>query len=333
VNAATVRRLLALAIVLAAIVSASLGMQAPASATPSRTAKLKLIAFKTSPFPYEGQPPGRDKPFLDVEKDGRRGHTARGGNVYWQEATYSDQRTLVFIPKGFDPTRRGLILVYFHGNQATLERDVWRRQQVPRQLAQSDLNAVLLAPQFAVDAQDSSAGQFWEPGAFRRYLEEAAEHLAHLHGDPWGSALFDALGVVIVAYSGGYYPAAWTIRHGGAGDRLRGVVMLDALYGEFDTYLPWVERRESAFFVSTHSRSAREENAAFQKLLTERSINFATSMPGALAPGSVTFVAAGDEVTHMDFVTKAWIDDPLKAVLTRIPGYSRTPPPKPIQRR
>jgi hypothetical protein len=316
-----------------AIVGATLGLQDPASAAASRTAKLKLVEFKASPFPYEGQPPGRDKPFLDVGQEGRRGHTARGGAVYWQDTTYSDRRSLLFIPKGFDPARPGLIIVYFHGNQATLERDVWQRQQVPRQVAQSGLNAVLVAPQFAVDALDSSAGQFWEPGAFRRYLLEAAEHLARLNGNPWSTPAFDALGVLIVAYSGGYYPAAWGIRGGGVGGRLRGIVMLDALYGEMDVYARWIEGRGRAFFFSAYARSAREENAGFQKLLTERGIEFATAMPARLEPGSVTFLDAGEEVQHGDFVTKAWVEDPLAAVLTRIPGYSRTPPPAPPRRR
>ena len=32
---------------------------------------------------------------------------------------------------------------------------------------------------------------------------------------------------------------------------------------------------------------------------------------------------------HVEFVTKAWVDDPLRAVLAKIPGYPRTPPPRP----
>jgi hypothetical protein len=323
------RSLLVLAAVLI-VVGACMGAGA---AAPVRTAKLKLVEFKASPFPYEGQPPGRDKPFLDVDQDGRRGHTARGGTVYWQDTTYSDRRGLLFIPKGFDPARPGLIIVYFHGNQAALERDVWRRQQVPRQVAQSGLNAVLVAPQFAVDALDSSAGQFWEPGAFRRYLLEAAEHLARLSGNAWSTPAFDALGVLIVAYSGGYYPAAWGVRHGGVGERLRGIVMLDALYGEMDVYARWIEGRRRGVFFSAYTRSAREENVEFQKLLGERGVDFATALPAAFAPGSVTFLDAGEEVQHGDFVTKAWVDDPLAAVLARIPGYSRTPPPAPARRR
>jgi hypothetical protein len=320
-------------ILAAAITGAYVGIGGPASAAPSKAAKLKLVDFEASPFPYDRQPPGRDKPFLDVEQDGRRGHTARGGSVYWEDTTYSDRRSLLFIPKGFDPSRPGLIVVFFHGNEATLERDVWRRQEVPRQVAQSGLNAVLVAPQFAVDALDSSAGHFWEPGAFRRFLKEAAERLARLHGDPWGSAGFDGLGVVIVAYSGGYFPTAWAIQRGRIGHRLRGVIMLDALYGEMDTYAKWIEGRESAFFLSAYSRSVRDENAAFQKRLSERGIDFTTEVPGKLAPGSVTFVATSDEILHRDFVTKAWVDDPLKAVLAKIPGYSRTPPPAKARRR
>ena len=124
------------------------------------------MAFKASPFPYEGQPPGRDKPFLDVEQDGRRGHTARGGHIYWEDTTYSDRRSLIFIPKGFDPARPGLMVVYFHGNQAALVRDVWRRQQVPLQVARSGLNAVLLAPQLAVDASIPAPGSSGSPAPF-----------------------------------------------------------------------------------------------------------------------------------------------------------------------
>ncbi len=120
-------------------------------------------------------------------------------------------------------------------------------------------------------------------------------------------------------------PAAWAAHHGGIGDRLRGIILLDALYAEVDKFADWIAGRESAIFLSAYSRSAREENLALQRRLTERGIDFATSLPTTrLAPGSVTFIAAADEVEHRDFVTKAWVDDPLKAVLAKVPGFSRS---------
>ncbi len=78
-------------------------------------------------------------------------------------------------PSIFDVRKPGVIVVFFHGNGATLERDVRDRQLVPQQITDSGANAVLLAPQMAVDAADSSAGKFWQPGGFKRFMEESAE--------------------------------------------------------------------------------------------------------------------------------------------------------------
>jgi len=289
-------------------------------------ARTALVAFDAAPFPFDGRPlPGQDKPFFDVTADGRRGHTSPRGGVYWEDATYSDRRVLLSIPQGFDPARPGLMVIYLHGNLATLERDVARRQRVPDQVAGSGLNAVLVAPQLAVDALDSTAGRFYEEGAFRRFVEEADRRLAALAGRPRAGRI-GAPPVVLVAYSGGYVPAAWSLHHGGLGDRLRGVVLLDAPYGELEKFATWIAGRGAAFFVSAYSRSAREENGALQRLLAERGVDFATSLPAVLRPGSVSFLAAGEHLSHNDFVTRAWVEEPLRALLSAIPGYPRTLP-------
>ena len=51
-------------------------------------------------------------------------------------------------------------------------------EQVPAQITAAGVNAVLVAPQFAVNAADSSAGKFWEPNGFKRFLDEVAIQLA-----------------------------------------------------------------------------------------------------------------------------------------------------------
>ena len=124
------------------------------------------------------------QPFLDISKDGRRGHRSYGGRVYWQDETYNDNRVLMHVPENFDIRKPGVIVVFFHGNGATLERDVRDRQLVPQQISDSGVNAVLLAPQLAVDAADFSAGKFWQPGGLKRFVDESADHLASLYGDP-----------------------------------------------------------------------------------------------------------------------------------------------------
>jgi hypothetical protein len=288
----------------------------------------RLVKFAVSPFPYHGKVPADGKPFLDHDQNGQRGHTSPRGNLHLEADAYSDQRSLLFLPAGFDLSHpeKALIVVFFHGNYARLEQDVERRQRVPQQLAASGLNAALVAPQFAVNIADSSAGKFWEDGVFGQYLKEAAKHLAELRNEPCTEAIFDRIGVVLVAYSGGYDPAAYALAVGGADPRIRGVILLDALYGEIDKFSHWIaESAASArpgFFFSAYSGSSRPENVELQHQLSEQHISFDQSpkLP-QLKQGSVAFLFAGSDIPHKDFVTSAWVSDPLKAALSAIEGF------------
>ena len=124
--------------------------------------------------------------------------------------------------------------------------------------------------------------------------------------------------VVIVAYSGGYMPAAYSLALGGAGDRIRGVVLLDALYGEEDKFAHWIEgARYGAFFVSAFSNSSRDQNLSLRTRLERDGVAVQSSLPDSLRAGTVAFVDSGD-VRHEDFVSAAWTSDPLRDVLARV---------------
>ena len=292
---------------------------------PLARARSKLVELETAPFPYNGLMPRTQKPFLDVFENGRRGHRTGAGRIYWEDETYSDRQVLLHIPKGFDIRRPGLIIVFFHGHGAKLADDVYLRQQVPAQISSSGINAVLVAPQLAVNAADSSAGKLWQPGALARFLGEAAQHLAKLHGDPSSLKSFTSMPVIIVAYSGGYLATAWSVHHGGLSRRLRGVVLFDALYGELDTFADWISTQKSAFFVSTYAGSTQARNLQLQKMLADREIGFSTELEPRLQPGSIAFLPGSKDAEHKDFLTHAWVDDPLKDLLTRLKGYRAAP--------
>ena len=260
-------------------------------------ANVALASFENSAFPYHGlipnyQETGKTRPFLDVDDNGRLGHSSPRGGIHWEDQTYSDRSVLLAAPQSFDPAEPGVIIVFFHGNMATLSRDVVARQQIVRQLADSGLNAVLVAPQLAVDAQDSSAGRFWSPGGFAAFLSEAQTKLGELYPNARGA--FRRMPVVIVAYSGGYLPAAYSLAVGGDQGRVRGVVLLDALYGERDKFVSWVEGPgRNAFFVSAYSASSKEGNEAIRAELEADGVQTVSGLPAALTPGVVAFVDAG----------------------------------------
>ena len=116
------------------------GQPTKAGLTTIDGATVSLASFENSAFPYHGlipnyQETGKSRPFLDVDENGRLGHSSPRGGIHWEDQTYSDHSVLLAAPQSFDPARPGVIIVFFHGNNATLSRDVIARQQIVRQLA------------------------------------------------------------------------------------------------------------------------------------------------------------------------------------------------------
>ena len=212
--------------------------------SPVAQGRTKLIEFETAPFPYEGR-------------------------------SYSDAHVLLHVPRGFDPGRPGVMSshrVEAFSDGATLARDVLERQQVAAQVSASGVNAVLVAPQLAVDARDSSPGKLSEQGAFKRFVGEAAGRLADLYGDRRAEQALVRMPIVIVAYSGGYLSAAMSLERGGLKGQVRGVVLLDGLYGELDKFADWIAGNRSAFFASAYTPHIKRHNDELERLLSERQI-------------------------------------------------------------
>ena len=277
-----------------------------------------LVGLKSSAFPYYGNNPRTDAPFLNVSNGDRRGHRSYSGRVFWQDETFNDNRVLMHVPEHFDANKPGVIVVFFHGNGATLERDVRDRQRVPQQISESGANAVLLAPQLAVDAADSSAGKFWQPGALKRFINESADHLAKLYGDPGAAKTFANMPIVIIGYSGGFVPTAYSLDVGGVGNRIRGVVLLDAVYGELDKFASWIANNRSGFFVSAYTHYTQRRDQELMQMIRDKGVAVSDDMDGPLRPGSVVFVKTPDGVTHRDYVTHAWTDKPVREVLAKM---------------
>jgi hypothetical protein len=291
------------------------------SPKPLRWAKSALVEFGTSPFPYDGIVPDKDKTFLDVTVGKRKGHKTESGRVLWEDVTFRERRVLLHIPKGFDFARPGVMVVFFHGHRAILSRDVQNRQLVATQISASGMNAVLVAPQFAIDAVDSSPGKFWVPGAFRNFVEEASNKLAELHGNSAAAEAFSKMPVILVAYSGGYLATAWCLEVGGANDRLRGVVLLDALYGRFDKFVTWITHNRSSFFVSAYTQSTEKENEELKATLTEHEIKFEDALKQNIWNHGVTFLPTDFDTKHENFVTQAWADYPISDILRRLDEF------------
>ena len=291
------------------------GMQQHGAA---RRDKIAVETFsRASAYPFDGMIPEQNIPFLEGPP-GARYHISPRGGTLMEATTYSDRRSLLAMPARFNPSKPGAaIILFFHGNRATL-RDVEERQGVPRQLFASRMNAVLVAPQLAVDALDSSPGHFYDEGFLDQYLDEADDHLIAQSRGRFTKDQFAALPVIIVAYSGGYVATAFSLHYARPGSRIRGVVLLDALFGESAKIEDWIEKSyPNTFFLSAFSKSSSEANAALETALQTHGIPVRTDIPKRIGNGDVIFLSVPDAV-HNDFVTRAWTTDPLRAILNSI---------------
>jgi hypothetical protein len=269
-----------------------------------------LVPMDNAPFPVRAAADDGDHVRINFRR-----------RVSWEKGAFNDPRVLLHIPKGFDPSKPAVMVVFYHGHGATLTRDVLERQEVPQQISDAGANAVLVAPQLAYDARSSNPGKLFESGAFARMVREAGDQLTKLYGDPRAGKSFANMPIIIVAYSGGYLSAATSIERGGLKGRVRGIVLLDALYGELGGFASWVNQNRSGFFVSSWTQSTRGRNAELERMLSDRDVTVGRALKMPNLNGKVVFLPGEEGIRHRDFVNHAWADKPIKDVLMRLPEY------------
>jgi hypothetical protein len=274
-----------------------------------------MRSFKYAPFPLNEK---QASTFFDVNEAGRLGHTSKRGGLLWEDTTYNDNRVLIANAPQTNSSYYPTIVVYLHGNQAMLERDVLERQQVAAQIAAANINGFLLAPQFAVDALDSSPGNFAQKKYFAAFMKEASVQAGDWQNNKQLRHQLKYAPIILVAYSGGYLAAANILEHGGMNRRIKGVILLDALYGEEDIFAKWLKaHHRNSFFFSAYTEPAEKSNKQLQHLLSENGIHFETTMPQSLGKKTIHFVQLDETIQHKDLLTQAWNNEPLADLLRK----------------
>ena len=110
--------------------------------------------------------------------------------------------------------------------------------------------------------------------------------------------------------------------HGGAAHRVKGVILMDSLYGDEEKFAAWAAaRRRLAFLLSAYTELDQGRERHLARPARQAAIPHADALPKALTPGTIAFVAVRSWEMHGDFMTRAWAPDPLKQALPMIPGY------------
>jgi hypothetical protein len=259
-----------------------------------------LARLRTAPYPFSPS-------------------TAIGEGAARPRGRYTDDRVLIHLPRAFDPAKPLRILVFFHGHQATLERDVLGRYAIARQVGESGRNVVLIAPQLAFNAADSHPGKLVRQNGLRDMLDEAYAVIAAQAGIPV-ARLRDAR-VILSAYSGGYWAAIESLTDGGISSRLTGLILFDELYGRVQGYANWFARNDQrAFFICLHTRSSAKGTDTLIEAFRARNIPYRVRYPdGPIGEDDNYFVRL--DTPHLQVPTAGPPPMPLADILRRLPPF------------
>ena len=287
-------------------------------AAPSRARGHTFIAeLGNAPFPVGPDAVDhRGAPFWHG-RDGATGQRFRQlgeGRHYTEAAVYSDARVLFHAARGFDPAKPFHIVLFLHGHGSEIEATLARQLDLPGQIDRAGANAVLVAPQLALNAQESVPGKFVEPGRAALFLAEAQIVLrTALGGDvrAWRRAP-----IVIAAYSGGYRTAAQILKHGGVDSRIAGLIMLDAFFADAALYAGWIASHyHRAFLYALFTRASVEETTALKTQLLERGISYAMRDDGGPLAG-IRLIEV--ETPHGEVARLGPPTEPVGALLRRL---------------
>lgn len=168
---------------------------------------------------------------------------------------HGDDSVIVFVPKRyrFRDGEGVSALVHFHGHNTSAERAI-AAHALREQLVESRQNALLVVPQLALLAPDSSCGRLALRRGLARLLGSALSTTARAGKNALRDARFPEraeLGrVCLSAHSGGYHAAACSLREGGV--EVSETYLFDALYAEKEVFRDWVLARRSDPATSRH---------------------------------------------------------------------------------
>ena len=274
-----------------------------------------VVKLEHAPYPYVGKYADGEQDFFDYidPASGERFHTNRYGGRLAEKKHYRDNSVLFHVPKHFDPRKPIMYVVFFHGIQTDVSRSN-RDYALARQVENSGRNAILIVPQLAKDATDSSPGKFFQRNAFSVFMAEVAEVLALRLGASYRCELAEAP-IVIAAFSAGYKAAAYVLDRGGLDERIIGVLLMDALYEDVDKFHHWIRANaDRALFVSIYGRGECEENSrALAGRLNRLELLDHPNWPDEITKGEILFIRSPHD--HVQIPLLGPPPEPLRTVL------------------
>ena len=182
--------------------------------------ELLVTQLGSAPFPHPGRADGR----------------TYGGKVYDAAEHYSDSSVAIFIPKNFKQAKKVDIVIHFHGWFNNIDSTL-KQYRLIEQFVESGKNAILVVPEGPKNSPDSYGGKLEDKDGLKKFVNDVVSFLVHQ-----GKLKSNRVGDIILSgHSGGYHVMAFILMQGGMPEHVKEVFLFDALYGETEKYVYWLD--------------------------------------------------------------------------------------------
>jgi hypothetical protein len=232
-----------LSLLLAPILSTAIALQAQnPDQRYTQFGELIITQLSSAPFPHPKRADGHKYDNL----------------IYPADKHYNDSSVAMFIPKGYRQTERVDFVVHFHGWWNNVD-SVLRRFQLIEQFSESEKNAILIVPQGPRNSPDSFGGKLEDAGGFERFMSDIIEWLFQQK-----KTTSRQIGNIILSgHSGGYHVISFILMRGGLTDHIREVFLFDALYGQTEKYVYWLDHHNGKLIsIYTKDGGTKDETEA-----------------------------------------------------------------------
>jgi hypothetical protein len=216
--------------------------------------EMYVTQFSSAPFPH----PKR-----------ANGHIYNNIN-YSAKEHYSDSSVVIFIPKGFQSQNKTNFVVYFHGWNNNID-SACAQYELIEQFSKSKKNAIFIFPEGPKNAPDSFGGKLEEKDGLKNLINDVLKFLTNKQ-----KIKSDSVGDIILAgHSGAYKVISFCLMRGGLTRQISEVILFDALYGQTDKYLHWINHFNGRFInIYTDHGGTKEETENLMKILNAGKISY-----------------------------------------------------------
>jgi hypothetical protein len=241
-------------ILILVVISAQLSFSQSLTERYHHLGEMFVPQFSSAPFPH----PNRIN-----------GHVY-DGNTYSAKEHYSDSSVAIFIPKGFKPTEKINFVIYFHGWNNNID-SACAQFDLIEQFCESNKNAIFVFSKGPKNSPDSFGGKLEEKDGLKNLIDDVLKYLnenAKLNSNKVGN-------IILAGHSGAYRVISFCVMRGGLTANISDVILFDALYGQTEKFVHWIEKFKGRFInIYTENGGTKEETENMMRELDAWGISY-----------------------------------------------------------